>query len=396
MDDNFFASLDRIVEAGGQKLAKGIVIGDLAKKAAVALLADLEAHNYIRKDGNKYSITDEGRRAWEGKAPAARKRELADRVVAKFLAVVKQTTKALGKPQQKLFEAAFIQQVEADELVVGTGANKYKLTPRGEAFLQDREPLEAQLKRLQTAAHDLLKAPQSLLHNIVKEAEQLAEGGAIRAAFAEARTAIQEEVTRAQKAFEHSLNGLQAFASLIAAAQTLKKELPAAVAGALERIDATAERVEKLETELRQTTDHFKEQLDQARHEMERRAAAVEAKAQAERTSASVGETTSEPTRARAAEPPTDEVVWQATRRAYEHLEQQFKMTSELIKVPNLTDIACAEVPGLTAARFHDLLQRWQREDRLVLQVCNDPHFEPRAAEGIHSSRGLLFYVEMK
>jgi hypothetical protein len=32
----------------------------------------------------------------------------------------------------------------------------------------------------------------------------------------------------------------------------------------------------------------------------------------------------------------------------------------------------------------------------LVLQVCNDPHFEPRSAEGIPSSRGLLFYVEMK
>ena len=71
-------------------------------------------------------------------------------------------------------------------------------------------------------------------------------------------------------------------------------------------------------------------------------------------------------------------------------------MTAELIKVPNLTDRVRAEVPGVTAARFHDLLRLWQSEDRLVLQVCNDPHVEPRSAEGIPSSRGLLFYVEMK
>jgi predicted transcriptional regulator len=386
-----------MMEAGGQKFARGVVVGDLAKKAADALLADLGKQGYIRKDGSKFTITEEGRQAWERRASEARKQELADRVVAEFLAVVvKQNGKALTASQRQRFNEGFIKRVQADELVVEAGANKYKLSSKGEEFLEAREPLEGQLKRLRSATQDLLKAPQALLQRLAKETEKLAEGGAIRSAFVEARAAIQGEVERAQAEFERSLDGLQAFASLIAAAQAFNKALPAAVSGALERINAEAERVQKLEAELRQTADQFREQLGQARQQMERRASAVEEKARAEQKPEGAGGTTTAPSSATAAEPASDEAIWQATRRAYEQLEQRFKMTTELIKVPNLTDIVRAEVPGLTVPRFHDLLQRWQSEDRLVLQVCNDPHFEPRAAEGIPSSRGLLFYVEMK
>jgi hypothetical protein len=396
VDDKLFAALDRMVEVGGQKLARPVVVGDLAKKAADALLTDLAAHKYIHKEGTKFTITDEGRHAWESRASEARKRELADRAVAKFLAVVdKQKGKALTRTQQQQFEEAFVKRVQADELVVEAGANKYHLSPKGEAFLQAQGPLDEQLKRLRSIAQDLLKAPQALLQRLARDTEQLAEEGPIRSAFREAREAIQGEVVRAQTEFERSLDGLQAFASLTAAAQTLKKALPAAVSGALQRIDVEVERVQKLEADLRQTANEIREQVEQARQQMEQRAAAVEEKARSEKKPASPDGATPVPSSPMAVGP-SDEAVWQAMRRAYEQLEQQFKLTSELIKVPNLTDRVRAEMPGLTAARFHELLQRWQREDRLVLQVCNDPHFEPRSADGIPSSRGLLFYVEMK
>jgi hypothetical protein len=396
VEDKLFAALDRMVENGGQKVAKGAVVGDLAKKAADALLADLSAHKYIRKDGNKFTLTDEGRYAWESRASESRKQELTDRAVAEFLAVVvKVNAKALTAKQRQQFDEGFIKRVQAEGLVVGAGANKYKLSPKGEEFLQARE-LEEQLKRLRTAAQGLLKEPQALLAGLAKDTEQLAEGGAIRSAFAEARAAIQEEVARAQAGLERSLEGLQAFGSLLRVAQTLEKELPRAVSGALERIDAEAEQVRKLEAELRQRADQFREQMEQSREQMERWAAAVEERTRAERQSAGARGPAPAPSSAPAAEPPPDEVIWKATRRAYEQLEQRFKLTAELIKVPDLNDSVHAEVPELTVARFHDLLQRWQREDRLVLQVCNDPHVEPRSAEGIPSSRGLLFYVEMK
>jgi hypothetical protein len=397
VDDRLFAALDRMIEAGDQKLAKAVAAGDLKGKPADALLADLDKHGYIRKDGSKFTITDAGRQAWASRASEDRKQELADRVMAEFLAVVvKQSGKGLTPKQKQPFDEAFIRRVQADGLVIETGTNKYKLSPKGEEFLKAREPLDQQLTRLRSATQDLLKAPQTLLQRLAKDSEKLAEGAEVRSAFAEARSAIQQEVARAQAEFERSLDGLQVFASLITAGQTFKKSLPAAVSGALQRIDAEAERVKNLETELRQTTEGFRKELAQARQEMERRAAAVEEKARTEKKLAGAVVITPTPSSAPAAPPPSDEAIWQATRRAYAQLEQQFKLTSELIKVPNLTDIVRKEIPGLTVAQLHDLLQRWQREDRLVLQVCNDPHVEPRSAEGIPSSRGLLLYVEMK
>jgi hypothetical protein len=396
VDQTLFAAVDRIIEAGGQKLGKAALVGDLKGKPASTLLDELQKHGYVSKEGSKFTLTDEGRRAWHSTAGEERKQELADKTAAALLAVVqKKGGKALTPKDVQAFDTGLIHRVKADGLVVEAGANKYSLSAKGEEFLKAREPLDQQLKRLRSDVQELLKTPQTLLQRLARDTEKLAEGEVIRSTFAEARSTIHQEVARAQAEFERSLDGLQAFANLVAAAQTFKKTLPAAVSEALARIDAETGRVQKLETELRQSADQIREQLEQARQEMERRATAVEEKARAEKKpAATVGITpaSSSPTTGQ----PSDEAIWQATRRAYEKLEQQFKLTSELIKVPNLTDLVCAEVPGLTAAHFHDLLQRWQRQDRLVLQVCNDPHGERRSAEGIQSPRGLLFYVEMK
>jgi predicted transcriptional regulator len=397
VEETLFAAMDRMIEAGGQKIGKAAVTGDLKGKPASNLIEDLQKRGYVRKDGSKFTLTDEGRRAWEGQASEERKREVADRPIAAFLAVVqKQGGKALTAKQQQPFGEGLIHRVQADGLVIEEGANKYRLSPKGEEFLQAREPIESQLARLRTNVQELLKAPQRLLERLARDSEKLSDGAEVRSAFAEARSTIHQEVARSQAEFERSLEGLQAFAGLIEAGQAFKKALPAAVSGVLARIDAEAGRVQKLETELRQTADQIREQLEQARQEMERRAAAVEEKVRGEKKPAAAAGSTPVPSSTSATAPASDEAVWQATRRAYEQMEQQFKMTSELIKVPNLTDLVRKEISTLTPTQFHDLLQRWQGEDRLVLQVCNDPHFEPRSVEGIPSSRGLLFYVEMK
>lgn len=397
MDDTLFAALDRMIEAGGQKIAKGALIGSLAKKPADGLLADLQKQGYIQKDGSKFTLTEEGRRAWKNKASEARKLEVEEIAVTACLATMdKMKAKPLTAKPGQPFDEGIIQRVVAEAMVIDAGANKYRLSPKGEEFLKAREPLEQQLERLRTASEDLLKRPQVLLQRLARDAEQLAEGEAVRSAFAEARAEIQEKVASAQTEFERALDGLQAFGSLIAAGQAFKKTLPAAVSGVLERMDAEAGRVQKLGEELRQTANQFRKELEQARQQMDQRAAAVEEKARAEKKTAHAGGTLPAPSRPAAAEPAPDEVIWQALRQAYEQLEQQLKLTTELIKVPNLMDKVRAQVPGLTVARFHDLLQHWQRADRLVLQVCNNPHAEPRSAEGIQSSRGLLFYVEMK
>jgi hypothetical protein len=394
VDDKLFAALDRAMETGGQKVKKVTVVGDATGKVAKALLADLvENKHYFQKDGTAFTMTDEGRAAWEGKASAARKQELRDGPIAAFLeVVVGRKGKALSDKQNTQFADA-TRQAQADGLVAETGGSKYSILPKGEDFLQTRRPLAEQLEWLRGATQGLLKGPQALFQRLEQETEKLVGSGAARAAFADARTALQGEVARAQADFERALNGLQGYANLMAAAQRFQEALPPAVTQAVARIDAEAERVRKLETELRQTVDQLRAQLAAAHERMERRFAAVEEKVQALPAASPPTPVTVTPTGDGAA---PSEQVWEATRRAYDQLERQFKLTSELIKVPNLTDLVRKEVPGLTVAQFHDLLQKWQGEDQLVLQVCNDPHFEPRAAEGIRSSRGLLFYVEMK
>jgi hypothetical protein len=344
MDESLFTAVDRMIVAGGQKLARAVVVGNLAKKPANALLADLEKHGYIRKEGSKFTLTDEGRRDWENRAGEERKRELADRLVAEFLAAVqKQSGKALSAKQRQQFDEGFVNRVKTYGFVVEAGVSKYSLSARGEGFLKERE-LNEQLKRLRAGVEDLFKAPQTLLQQITRDTECLA----------------------------------------------------ATVSAARDHMEAEVGRLRKLEKELRQTADQIRVELEHARQEMGCPAVVVEEKAPAEKSPVSTAGPSPAPSSPTAALPPSEEAIWQATRRAYEQLEKQFKLTSELIKVPNLTDLVRTEIPGLPAERLHDLLQRWQREDRLVLQVCNDPHFEPRSAEGIPSPRGLLFYVDMK
>jgi hypothetical protein len=88
----------------------------------------------------------------------------------------------------------------------------------------------------------------------------------------------------------------------------------------------------------------------------------------------------------------SDDVVWENTRRAYRELHR----AGHLVKIPELNDAVTRESPGLLRQHFYDLLNKWARDDRLVLQLCNDPRVEPRAHEGIESPRGLLFYVQLR
>ncbi len=51
--------------------------------------------------------------------------------------------------------------------------------------------------------------------------------------------------------------------------------------------------------------------------------------------------------------------------------------------------------PDMTREQVHDELDRLQSEDKLILQVVNDRHLEPRAGEMIeHPHRGLLGYIQ--
>jgi hypothetical protein len=87
--------------------------------------------------------------------------------------------------------------------------------------------------------------------------------------------------------------------------------------------------------------------------------------------------------------------AWEVTRRCHAALASAALRMGGIVKVPDLADAVRQQLPGLGVAEFHRLLTAWQAERRLVVQVCNDPDLEPRAAEGIRTPSGLRFYVLM-
>lgn len=92
----------------------------------------------------------------------------------------------------------------------------------------------------------------------------------------------------------------------------------------------------------------------------------------------------------------TAAAVWPVAAREAGRIRQGNLRIGGIVKVPDLTDAVLGAVSPLTAPAFHGMLQQWQREDRLTLQLCNDPRLEPRAAEGIHTDCGLRYYVQLR
>jgi hypothetical protein len=83
--------------------------------------------------------------------------------------------------------------------------------------------------------------------------------------------------------------------------------------------------------------------------------------------------------------------VWAATLQAYERLRQEH----DPVKLPELTDAVLLQVYGLTDEALDQFLLHWEQEGKLQLVPLADVSREDRSAEGIPSSRGLLFYVQL-
>jgi hypothetical protein len=200
----------------------------------------------------------------------------------------------------------------------------------------------------------------------------------------------------AQQSFNSMLAELRAFANLESAAVSFRDTILRSSSPALHRleeesarlrereeilrqnVEAEAARLQEREEKLQQALARQREELEEFRKEFDSRLKDLG------------GRTSAEPATAPAAEV-LEGFAWEATKSAHADLRGR----GIPVKLPELSDEVIKHVPGLSPERFRELLQRWQDADRLVLQRCSDPTVEPRATEGIRSTRGLLFYVQM-
>jgi hypothetical protein len=391
-----FQALDKAIEAGSTNLGAKAIGG--SSKAASAVLMELCTSGFLNKTGGgspKFNVTPEGRAAWEQAAPPERRRQVLEReqqerrrALTEFLGLVGQKQgKALTKGEQTRFPGPLRQEACDRKLVEpGTKANTYRLLPAGEDILQLDQPVEQQLQRLRQHQQETVARWRVAQQHLQQELDGFTGRG--REGLQAAAADLEGRSRKAAEAFDAALAELGAFAVLLSAARELREGVESACQEALQRLESEKGRLADLEARLRQEAEQQRAQLEA----FERRV--VEKVEVISRLSGGGSAHDAEPPPVDPA--PSDDAVWQATRRAYEPLKQQTFRIGGIVKVPDLTDAVGRSVPGLAPAAFHSLLRKWQKEDRLTLQLCNDPRLEPRATEGIQSPQGLLFYVQMR
>jgi hypothetical protein len=389
-----FEALDKAIEAGGTALASKDIVG--SAKGANVLVDEMCSSGLLEKTAAKspkYTVTAKGRETWERDASEDRRLQLQQReqvqrhqALAEFLAVVaKKQGKALTKSELPRFPDA-VRQEACDRKLVGAGdkESSYCLLADGEEFLLTQRPVEQQLEELRHLHREMTTKLRAVHGRLGQELD--GSGGQALQAAAEH---LAQRGADAIRAFDSALAALGSLAGIADAVRQVRTEIESASRQAHQVVIAERSRLAEIEARLREETSRQQEQLESFERRTEARLADIARKLE------SAGSSVVKPPAERGGTPP-EAVVWQAVRASHERLRQENLRIGGIVKVPDLTDAVLRTVEGISATALHELLKKWQQEDKLTLQLCNDPRLEPRAAEGINSPRGLLFYIQMR
>ncbi len=380
MDPTQFAALDKLIDAQDGGLTGSATTGK--RKGSDQILSDLEQQGWIEKRGKKYVRTPAGRTAWEQHAPADRRAAIeqraeeakAHRRLELLRAIAKKNGKAFTPTEARKLDTDLCRELCDQQFIKNVGDNKFVLLPNGKAILLAEEPIATQIERVQSAfqqTHLLCDAARQRLERDLAGLPNVPSMNELVAG-------LRGKMDAATTAFESAITELCLTAGLAHATHQLKD----AILTARSEVEQSLERAQQGEQEIRDTASKIQGQMDDFRHEFASRIAAL---------------SNPTPTPATVVAPTThsDQAVWDATLAAHSRLREQTLRLGGIVKVPELSDAVASAVPNLTPQEFRTLLTKWHGEGRLVLQVCNDRPLEPRAAEGIESPRGLLFYVHM-
>ena len=399
MDPTVLQALEKAVEAGGSDLTGKVIAG--AGKKASKILNDLYSSGFLHKTAGKppkYNLTPEGRAAWESQVLPERRRELQERQgrqerknLGELLTLIRQKSDSpLTKRDIGRFPPTLLQDA-CDRGLVEPGAkkNSYRLLPAGEEHLLADQPLEQQLQQLRQLHQKTVAHWRAVQQSLRQELDGI--GGQASEGLQTATGQLSEKALQAHQTFEQVLSELGAFPALLNAARQIRAEVDAAYREARKRMESEAARLTDLEMRLGQANKQQREQLEAFEQRIEGRLDDL-----ARRVTLPTDHNKTSPAGVHDPHMPVEADIWDATGRAYRQLKQETIRIGGIVKVPELSDQVRKQFSGLSAASFHNLLEKWQREDRLTLQLCNDPRLEPRADEGLKSARGLLFYVQLR
>lgn len=373
--------LDRLIQAD-EPLTKPKLIAGVDKTIADSLLEEMISDGFIVVKTKKYTPTDQGRQRWERSLTAeqrsaheAKQRERENENLLAFLREVgDKNGKSFSNPELKNSSEAIRAHAEKSGLVRKIGKSAYTLLAAGEVAL-----LRGKSDALGRDWHDASKRLLAELAN------------------SDLGSALQQFEQEQQKALEHlgellrRLEGLGSVGELRRNYQNQLDEMATAGRRAVEASEALARKHEEIEKRIEQESQRIT--AEQQRLSAQLTEAAHRPTPSVPPTPTPAPTPTPTPTPTPQVVGLTDTALWEATLKAYRQLEIDYAIIGGIVKIPELTDSLRGVYAQLTPEQYHQKLLEWQRQGRLTLQVCNDPHFEPRRAEGIRSPRGLLLYV---
>jgi hypothetical protein len=393
-----YQALDKAIEAGGSNLTGKDIVG--AARGATGLLDEMCTSGLLEKTSGrspKYTVTANGRETWERQVPEDRRHQIQQieqqQRQQQLLGFLKLIEKKHGRPLTKTELPRFpapVRDEACDRHLIEKGekANSYRLLESGEQMLLAEQPFEEQLERLRQLSRQVVAqwhATQQRMHRELT--------GAAIGPLEQATSRLAERGQKACEAFDNAVAEMAGLVGVREAAQQVRAEVETAARQARETVEAERARLADLEAGLQQEAQQQRDLLASFERQLEERFADLERRLKASGEVANPAPL--EPAPPLQSEP-SEVAVWDATRLAYERLRRQSLAVGGIVKVPELTDAVTRSLDDLSSVVFHDLLKKWQQEDRLTLQLCNDPRLEPRSSEGIQSPRGLLFYVQMR
>ncbi|HEY8503965.1 MAG TPA: hypothetical protein VIL46_05245 [Gemmataceae bacterium] len=248
MEQQTYDALDRAIAAGGEKLAASAVEPGRGAKALLARMCD---EGYLRKEGTRYSVTPDGRAAWEEAAPPERVREVRERPLAEFLALVERKGgKPLSAKEAGRFPEEVLREARDRNLVrEGEKPRVYHLLPAGRALLLERLPLSEQVAALRELGADLEARWEAVGKKLREDLQALLGQG-----DAEANRAVdslQETASRAVAQLEGALGELEATPRWIGIARRALEAVRETAAPALRYIEERATEWGEIEEQVR-------------------------------------------------------------------------------------------------------------------------------------------------
>lgn len=389
MDPAHHQALDRLVSQGETNVAAKDFAG--AGKTGTALAVALAAAGHIEQSGRgKFSLTAAGREAWlvglteaQRAAHEAERRGRADKAVRELLGKIDtQGGKAFTAAEFKKLSADSLRRaLERGLIVEGDKPRVYTLTDAGRVERLGSAPPSEQIAGLRAFAGEIGQRWASAKQSFQKSGPP---------DLAAVRDELVRRADEAAQAFAAALEEVRGFALLAEAAERLQARVAEEVRLALESLSprddgGAAARLEQIDAKHTAMAEALTRRADALERELREARPATPAPAPA-------APPASAPTPAR----PDAEALWAETVRAHAEIKSELARVAGSVTVPALTDKIRDRFAGVSAVDYHTLLQQWAADDRLTLQLCNLPQSQPRAAEGIQSPRGLLFFVVLR